>query len=96
MRPEKQNLTKEYLTRLNASPFFIVVDYKGLHVGHWTELRKRLVSIQRGVVRPEHRQEITLGDMFELHLLDAWLQPQGRAEGDKPEIARWAGVYYAA
>jgi large subunit ribosomal protein L10 len=27
MRPEKQNLTKEYLARLNASPFFIVVDY---------------------------------------------------------------------
>ena len=42
MRPEKQNLTKEYLTRLNASPFFIVVDYKGLNVGHLTELRKRL------------------------------------------------------
>src|SRR5215471_8511515 len=44
MRPEKQNLTKEYLTRLNASPFFIVVDYKGLTVGHLTELRKRLVK----------------------------------------------------
>jgi large subunit ribosomal protein L10 len=42
MRPEKQNLTKEYLTRLNASPFFIVVDYRGLKVGHLTELRKRL------------------------------------------------------
>jgi len=42
MRAEKQNLTKEYLTRLNASPFFIVVDYKGLKVGHMTELRKRL------------------------------------------------------
>ena len=44
MRPEKQNLTKEYTTRLNASPFFMVVDYKGLHVGHWTELRKRLIK----------------------------------------------------
>jgi large subunit ribosomal protein L10 len=42
MRAEKQILTKEYLTRLNASPFFIVVDYKGLKVGHLTELRKRL------------------------------------------------------
>jgi large subunit ribosomal protein L10 len=42
MRPEKQFLTKEYLARLNASPFFIVVDYKGLTVGHLTELRKRL------------------------------------------------------
>lgn len=44
MRPEKQNLTKEYLARLNASPFFIVVDYKGLKVGHLTELRKRLIK----------------------------------------------------
>ena len=42
MRPEKQYLTKEYLTRLNASPFFIVVNYRGLNVGHMTELRKRL------------------------------------------------------
>src|SRR5215467_12751436 len=42
MRPEKKILTKEYATRLNGSPFFIVVDYKGLKVGHMTELRKRL------------------------------------------------------
>src|SRR5215467_11783660 len=42
MRLEKKTLTKEYLTRLNGSPFFIVVDYKGLKVGHMTELRKRL------------------------------------------------------
>lgn len=42
MRPEKQSLTKEYLARLNASPFFIVVNYKGLKVSHMTELRKRL------------------------------------------------------
>ena len=44
MRPEKQNLTKEYLARLNASPFFIVVDYKGLTVGHLTELLRRLTK----------------------------------------------------
>ena len=42
MRAEKKILTKEYLARLNASPFFIVVDYRGLKVGHMTELRKRL------------------------------------------------------
>ena len=42
MRPEKQILTKEYLQRLNASPFFIVVNYTGLKVGPLTELRKRL------------------------------------------------------
>jgi large subunit ribosomal protein L10 len=42
MRAEKQFISQEYITRLNASPFFIVVDYKGLTVGHFTELRKRL------------------------------------------------------
>jgi large subunit ribosomal protein L10 len=42
MRAEKQILTKEYVMRLNASPFFIVVNYKGLKVSHFTELRKRL------------------------------------------------------
>jgi large subunit ribosomal protein L10 len=42
MRAEKQYISNEYVKRLNASPFFIVVDYKGLKVGHMTELRKRL------------------------------------------------------
>jgi large subunit ribosomal protein L10 len=44
MRAEKQILTKEYVARLNASPFFIVVNYKGLKVSHMTELRKRLLK----------------------------------------------------
>ena len=44
MRAEKQILTKEYLTRLNASPFFIVVGYQGLKVAHLTEFRKRLLQ----------------------------------------------------
>jgi large subunit ribosomal protein L10 len=42
MRAEKQFISSEYLTRLNSSPFFIVVDYTGLRVGPMTELRKRL------------------------------------------------------
>ncbi len=42
MRAEKQSITNEYKTRLNGSPFFIVVEYKGLKVGPITELRKRL------------------------------------------------------
>lgn len=46
MRAEKANLTEEYLTRLNASPFFIVVDYEGLKVEHMTELRKRLNGVE--------------------------------------------------
>lgn len=42
MRAEKKIITSEYVVRLNASPFFIVVDYVGLTVGQFTELRKRL------------------------------------------------------
>src|SRR5687767_1031959 len=42
MRAEKQFITNEYLTRLNSSPFFIVVDYRGLTVTNFSELRKRL------------------------------------------------------
>ena len=45
MRAEKQLLTKEYVARLNGSPFFIVVNYKGLKVSHLTELRKRLQKV---------------------------------------------------
>jgi large subunit ribosomal protein L10 len=42
MRAEKQILTKEYIGRLNASPFFIVVSYTGLKVDQLTKLRKSL------------------------------------------------------
>src|SRR5207244_6321321 len=38
----KKFIGNEYLTRLNASPFFIVVDYRGVTVKHFNELRKRL------------------------------------------------------
>ena len=44
MRAEKQFIGQEYVARLNTSPFFMVVDYRGLTVGHFTELRKRLVK----------------------------------------------------
>jgi large subunit ribosomal protein L10 len=42
MRAEKKFISEEYILRLNASPFFIVVDYTGLTVLQFTELRKRL------------------------------------------------------
>jgi large subunit ribosomal protein L10 len=42
MRVEKQILTKEYIGRLNGSPFFIVVGYQGLKVEQLTTLRKNL------------------------------------------------------
>ena len=47
MRVEKLNLTKEYVARLNASPFFIAVSFQGLNVGQLTELRKRLFKVGR-------------------------------------------------
>jgi large subunit ribosomal protein L10 len=42
MRAEKKLISSEYVARLNTSPFFIVVDYVGLTVSQFTELRKRL------------------------------------------------------
>jgi large subunit ribosomal protein L10 len=42
MRTEKKSISDEYLQRLNGSPFFFVVDYTGLRVAPFTELRKRL------------------------------------------------------
>lgn len=45
MRNEKQFLKAEYLARLSASPFFLLVDYKGLNVPQFTELRRRLQKV---------------------------------------------------
>lgn len=42
MREEKKFIGNEYATRLNASPYFIVVDYRATTVKHFNELRKRL------------------------------------------------------
>jgi large subunit ribosomal protein L10 len=44
MRTEKLLLTKEYVARLNASPFFMVLGFQGLKVSHLTELRQRLAK----------------------------------------------------
>jgi large subunit ribosomal protein L10 len=69
MRAEKKLLTKDYVARLNASPFFIVVNYKGLKVAHLTELRKRLlkagaeVHIVKNSVFRVAAQEAGVGDL---------------------------------
>ena len=44
MRAEKKIISADYVARLNASPFFLVIDYVGLKVGPVTELRKRLTK----------------------------------------------------
>ena len=69
MRAEKKILTKDYVARLNASPFLIVVNYKGLKVAHLTELRKRLlkagaeVHIVKNSVFRVAAQEAGVGDL---------------------------------
>ncbi|MBM3881940.1 MAG: 50S ribosomal protein L10 [Verrucomicrobia bacterium] len=45
MRAEKNLLAKEYVQRLHASPFFLVVDYRGMSVPHFGELRNRLRKV---------------------------------------------------
>jgi large subunit ribosomal protein L10 len=44
MRADKLALSNEYVARLNHSPFFILVDYRGLTVKHFGELRQRLAK----------------------------------------------------
>ena len=72
MRPEKQSLTQEYLVRLNASPFFLVVNYQGLKVGPLTELRKRLnragaeLHVVKNSVFRRAAMEAGVGDLGEV------------------------------
>lgn len=45
MREEKKQISAEYLERLQSSSYFIVVDYSGLKVSHFAELRHRLGEV---------------------------------------------------
>ena len=42
MRPEKPSIVEDVKLRLNNSPFLIVVEYGGMNVNHFAELRARL------------------------------------------------------
>ena len=42
MRPEKPTIVEDVKIRLNNSPFLIVVEYGGMNVNHFAELRNRL------------------------------------------------------
>ena len=92
MRAEKQYLTKEYLVRLNSSPFFIVVNYKGLKVSHMTELRQRLnkagseIHIVKNSIFRIAAKEAGVGD------LDGALSGQVAVVTGKSDISRAAKV----
>jgi large subunit ribosomal protein L10 len=69
MRAEKKLLTGDYVARLNASPFFIVVGYQGLKVAHLSELRKRLtqagaeIHVVKNTVFNVAAKEAGIGDL---------------------------------
>ena len=42
MRAEKIYISKEYVERLNSAAYFIMIDYRGLTVDQFSELRNRL------------------------------------------------------
>ena len=42
MRPEKQLIVEDLKKQIGASPFVILTEYKGMTVGQFAELRKRL------------------------------------------------------
>jgi large subunit ribosomal protein L10 len=44
MRPEKPTIVEDVKLRLANSPFLIVVDYGGMNVDHFAELRNRLAA----------------------------------------------------
>lgn len=41
----KVAMGQEYALRLSNSPFFLLVDYKGMSVSQFTDLRKRLMAV---------------------------------------------------
>jgi len=45
MKAEKTLLIEDLLRRVNASPFLLIVDYTGLKVDKFAELRKRLSTV---------------------------------------------------
>lgn len=45
MRPEKAIIVSDIKARLQASPFAIVIDYTGMQVSHFEELRTRLGAV---------------------------------------------------
>ncbi len=45
MRPEKPSIVEDVKLRLNHSPFLIVVEYGGMNVHHFAEVRTRLAGV---------------------------------------------------
>jgi large subunit ribosomal protein L10 len=44
MRPEKATIVRDLKAKLDSSPFLLLIDYTGMKVPHFAELRKRLAE----------------------------------------------------
>jgi len=89
MRAEKQSITNEYKTRLNGSPFFIVIEYKGLKVGPITELRKRLSKAGA-------EMHVVKNSIFRLAAKEAGITLDGALEGQIAVITGQKDISMAA
>jgi large subunit ribosomal protein L10 len=45
MRPEKASIVSDLTEKMKKSPFVLVADYQRMNVGHFGELRNRLVPV---------------------------------------------------
>ncbi len=45
MRPEKNSITDWIKSKITPSPYVIIIDFTGLKVSEFTELRKRLLAV---------------------------------------------------
>jgi large subunit ribosomal protein L10 len=61
MRIEKQAIVNEMRGQLNASPFLLLTDYKGMKVEQFTELRRQLrgVGAELHVVKNRYFRQVT-------------------------------------
>ena len=45
MRPEKSTIVEDITAKVNASPYLILIEYGGMNVIHFSELRQRLADV---------------------------------------------------
>ncbi len=70
MRLEKKQISAEYLERLQSSPYFISVNYNGLKVDQFAELRRRLLKVDSEI-------HVVKNSIFKIAAMRAGIQDLG-------------------
>lgn len=70
MRLEKKQISAEYLERLQSSPYFISVNYNGLKVDQFAELRRRLLKVDSEI-------HVVKNSIFKIAAMGAGIQDLG-------------------